>query len=905
MGGNPMYLFNLQLWRRRLPRMANKLSLYKSFIPLIVAVIVNLLMHRAIFYPISLKDYIDSKTPLYYLLNTHDIYVTIASTLALNTYLCFSQAIELIYFICDMLSIFVIWVSTKDSVKITNSAIICLTFGLLFFLLYPYNKIMDTNFVALYVLMTLVSSLTISYLSFVNRCISTYTYTNRVNISFFKITLLRSIFLLSPLVILYVVFTEDPRFLLYPALLLLMLATLAIIMYVISSDRVSSLIFITSIVPCLFLVICLLLIGFIRIREFVTLRAYIPFNKDAFRCTTLRTQLYFLLTGTSWTFVNVTDVSFILLVIGITMLLVLILYILDKENSMIILLIVNMLIVITLYINIGGKSMILHLLDLIVWNSPYILFLLNNTSWGSFIKCLLLMFRVPRYVDFTFKTIMTCLIIWQVPLKHSSSKIIRRTIMSLLLLIIMCQGSLIRLPIMRGSILNMKQYILAPYSTSVIDNGFDIKDWAKDKLIFEAYLREKILSPSLFLLYDYVVVDSTSRYASILSRLGNQSVNLGRFRIIKFSNPKVIIGLPLLLLRGLVNSHLYWKNKYLLPIYLDQYIGPSILSLIERIPLYVNVNTNYTLELTLSIILNCYENKILLIQPAIWCNDYSPSFIWSPGFIGDPHHGIFDEPPNYEYDYTFKLEYGVAQLKGFSKYPLQILIYLKEANTYYTFIRLMGSGEGFIEVRVDNRSKLISVSSKNSIKNVKFKKRFIGFEWRYLGIYNLSRGYHSIKISCIGTPNSKVYINLITLIPADLFERVLNKIRRTIRVLKHEQNILRYSRLISKVKVLRMNIDRVRGNFEVHLFTNPDITTLIIVLPVLWGVSTDVQIHGNVTDFLIVPVDYVVTGILLINPYGEVKVYVRWSSESYLTIKLITVIIALASIVLIRKYQTT
>jgi hypothetical protein len=808
-----------------------------------------------------------------------DIYTGILAQLTLITNLKYGQLMEMLYFLCDAISILLIWFVFKGTFNNLSSSIVALS-SLIFNLLYPYNKLSDTNFVCLYVLMTLVVSLTI--IRFMKmRNIFGLQLKNAI-----KESILDSSLYVLTITLLYFLFSEDLRMFLYPlsfySLLLLVIFILAgitrnkklISINIIILSQIAIIIF--TIVP----------IGFLRTKLFSEVESYIPFVKDAFRPTLSRTSFFPLMSGNSWTSIGIHDISIYSASISLSFLLAsfILLYLhiqkINKNKTNLLYafsIIMIFMIVLSIYIKINSESNFLKLLNLIFSNSN-IMYFINTNNFLQF-KNVALMFRVPRFFDFCMKVLFTCLIILFAEELYmcrnyrfkQSAKII---IVMVVLLIIVSYTLMLHNIIINGCILQPEiNYFIINTDTKIITNNFPIQDWCKLKILFEAFLNEGINTSSL-VLQGCIVVDKNSAYFNNLSTFGLDYIDIENYRIILLSN-NMVVGKPLLVLQGLADGAIAWSRGYL-PIYLDQLMGETTLRLLLeklKLPILVtNQRNDANLDMALSLILNMHYKNVILIPPAHYCTDFTPSLsIWSPGFIGDPHHGIFYEPKNYEYDYTYDLNYGVAQAGYLCDNSLNIPFKVANSGLYELFIRYMHVGEGKLFITIDGEQNQLTLNTTHTAGE------YIGFLWKKVCSYNLEKGLHNLEIKYKGSSGSKLYINLITLIPSEIVKENLFFASSYL-----NENYINLSMAKSEIAEeidIKYNINRASGRADIEIRMKNPMQALMINLPIMWGNDVRVQWSGCDEVYLI-PVDYVNTGLLLTNCNGTINLKIHWTWTS-------------------------
>ncbi len=843
------------------------------------------------------------------LLITKNLYVFYKLSLYLNINII--RFNEILYYIIEIISLFIIIYSFKRIIYNKKSNILgtllCLL-AIIYFEFYPYNKLSDAIFRGIYVLMTIAASLSVYMLT------SVVTSNNLKDI--LKTSFLYSIFLFLTSII---IGQRDPRILVYPLTLTFLILIISFILVIFTRKFLF-----TFIKVLLFFVpplVLLYLMGSIRVKISESLAPIVPLDLDAFRG---RYDAFHLISGTSWVLAHVPSKLLIAVTFFVFSMLILfsILFFKEIENKKVLNrslgydkeIVINGYVIILTYIiillfELNIKSIIRFLL-----NFDYTMLLLNKVP---FIRDFLIMLRIPRFMDFSNKVIVTFLMIQLGEiLGRSRLKNIKKYLKIMIVLIIIfsfilaiCNILMLKPLMKEGAVLNYnpKSIVLLGAPSKPLARDFPIAGWDKEKLLLEAFLLGRIKVGSLILYDDGIIPIKFRPYANIFKNAGFSvsELNLTRYFAIVKLNKTMIVGRPVLIPQGLYLGSEAWKKGYI-PVYLDQIVPLNIVKKILnlKIPIMIYKNKEETAKiLAMWLILNNRtldaNSAIKIIVPSFYAKTFTPSLTqWSPGFIGDPHHGIFYEPAKiYEYDYTYKLNWGVIQGRAV-KEPLRIPFKLGTSGKYVIMVRLMSTGNGSLRLYLDGRN--CAYLKINKTENINSR---IGFIWVDVCNINIKKGIHLLKIYWLPAKEesaaSTIYLNLILLVREKLWRDVLNYSLNYI-----NNNNINLSSLSNITKRPLINVRESKTlypflgrefNINISISNIREGVPWIIVTRLPWGYPLKINNNKNILEAFSTPVDYVKTGIIIISKNNRLTFQIKEYQE-YTTpmgfIKIITIYLA-------------
>ncbi len=793
---------------------------------------------------------------------------------------------EILYMLFDFISLLIIILSIrKFNVRFNILSIITMLAALLYFVFYPYNRLMDACFRGLYVLMTLGSSLSIYALISI---ISDKNIKQTIKDSF-----IYSLFLL---IVFITVGQWDPRIFLYPLIIILSITIIQFIILIISryvKFFIKSLIFI---VP---LTILLYAVGKIRMKLAESISPIVPFNLNAFLGFY---DVFHLTSGTSWILVNKPSLTLIhvasLLLTVDLLLIILFLTVMHSVDEQIYNIRAYIYALILIYISIMIFELNIH---------NVVKFFLMNREDGflfaklSIIKYILLMFRVPRFMDFTNKTIITTLIILAGYLISKVNKISESStrinaililIMIISLSLALCNGFMLRPLINRGAIFNPnpKSITFLGIPSKILTRSFPIADWNKEKILLNSFLFGKIKIGSLQL-YDHGVIPIEFKpYADKFIRAGFfvKIVRLHKFFAVVLLNRTLLYGRPILIPQGLYLGSIVWSKGYV-PIYLDQIIprryAKELINLHLPIVIYKNkyiIEKNLAVWLLLNRVVDINNSNLIILVPSKYTTCFISSLTcWSPGFIGDPHQGIFYEPGNYEYDYTYKLNWGVIQGRDVYK-PFIMHFFSKRTGNYIILLRLMSTGKGILDIYIDNMKYSLAINRTETIDSR------LGFIWFNISNVTIQKGIHTLRIYWISRNKNHptIYINLVLIIPRKLWQQAFEYAMKYIE--KYGINMINLQKFFKKSQIhIKESIENYpfigkKIIIKITVF-NANISPIAFDTRILWGYT--LRVHGSGTRIILsVPIDYVKAGILVV-PYSKnFSIYIE-GYEGYTTPK--------------------
>jgi len=835
-----------------------------------IIIIIPLLIHWKMLLP--------NKWPYTIYLTTH---LSFCGLISKKLGISILQVQEMFCYILDSISLLIIAVPLLEECRAgslnKNAIKISLILPpILYFEFYPYNKLNDAGFLGLYAVYTISAALTI-YLLFV---LLKY-LTGRLSSSSL---LIKSLIISFTLLLTTIFIGEwDPRILLYPAIfyLLLTIVTSSIVfLYVIVNPKVArntlkNLAIMTIPIPVL--VLTILPLGLLRIEFAEDILPVVPLNLNAFVGFY---DLFHLVSGTSWISKAITNymlaLSFFLTstILVISLPLISYKFITNDSKRLLYRLVINSLIlayVITLFLENNMRNIVSSLL-----HSEQ--FLLMSTKW-TLLRNLLILFRVPRFMDFSNKVIVTLLLILTTSKFLQLKNLKRSSLIPMMMLVLVILSTSVTYPLVTyGSVLKSEpsSAIIVGSRPKIIKHDFLMADWNKEKLLLEAFLKEGIYVRSLELYTDNVFATTVKKYAMKFMNLEAFDVNsISNYYVIR-STKLILVGCPILVPQGLYLGSLAWKYGYV-PIYLDQIMGSSTFKKILKlgIPIIIYKDKNSTItQLALSMLLNNVINvsslKLIVLAPAMYAVDFHSRLkVWSPGFIGDPHHGIFYEPEDYEYDYTYKLSWGVVQCCE-CKEPLTIPFTVEYSNEYILISRVMSTNNGTLTIVIDNKRYF----TKHITKTIGVNNK-LAFLWLDFGRLSLEKGTHSLRIYWQGTRNSFIYVNVIVFVPCKAMQKAISSA---------EEYIAKHGITLDDIRKEPFRIENIKSYIQQHecnsipfageactyslLLSANRYSKIAIVLNLLYGYHINVEYHCKVlyTDYIVIPVDYVKTGILLFMP---------------------------------------
>ena len=271
----------------------------------------------------------------------------------------------------------------------------------------------------------------------------------------------------------------------------------------------------------------------------------------------------------------------------------------------------------------------------------------------------------------------------------------------------------------------------------------------------------------------YVIVDEYQSEQGPILLLLNQSsafsyiTHIGKLHIYIVNNVRDMVSVanPIFVLGGMETYRKILSilngvitNTSFAPIFLDGPVSSSIVNLPAPI---VSSPRKSILDLMAPFLID--NNRSIILAPAKYTRNFNPVNVWSPGYVSDPHHGIWTlvwpQAKGYEWEYSYRPEYGFAFTSGNDELTMKFS--LPETGYYQVFVRaLMHPENASIKTRIDNAEVAV---------NTGWSYEAVEFQWVSLGEFRLTEGQHVLRVLNEKGSNA---INLIVLSPSNEVERI-------------------------------------------------------------------------------------------------------------------------------------